>query len=114
MSEMQKLMIQINGTKYPIATAEEPDYVTELADEIDKLVKQLMGSSHISVNEALVLICLSYLDAYKKSEKSADHLRAQIAEYLEDASKARLETSEARREIARLEGRLRGKEAPSR
>lgn len=109
MSEMQKMTIQIGGVKYPITTAEDPAYVEELAKEMDKLARQLMGNSRMSINEALVLMALSYLDAHKKSERSADHLRGQIAEYLEEAAKARMEAGEARKELTRLENKLKGK-----
>ena len=111
MTEYHKLIVEIYGGKYPIKTVEEPDYVSELARELDKATRELMkNGSSASLNEALVLLALSYLDAYKKSEQSADHLRGQIAEYLEDAAKSRAEVGEARKEIARLEGQLSGKE----
>lgn len=114
MSEKQKVVVQINGNKYPITTAEDVEYVNEMAKEIDRMVHQLMDDTHLSMNEALVLISLSYLDAYKKSEQSADHLRGQVAEYLEEASKARIEAAGAKQELERLESRVKGKEAAAR
>lgn len=110
MAEVHKMVLQVNGMKYPITTAETEEYVGELGKEIDRSVRAMMENSRISVNEALVLCCLNYLDAYRKSEESADHLRGQIAEYLEEAAKARAEAVEARRELERLESRLKGKE----
>lgn len=107
MSDMQRAVITIAGTRYPITTAEEPVYVEDLGREIDRQVKQLIGD-RMTVNEAMVLLCLHYLDSYRKSEKSADHLRGQIAEYLEEAAKARAEAGEARKEIGRLESRIKG------
>lgn len=114
MAENNKLLIQINGVKYSITTAEEPGYVQDMGRQMDKSVRQLMGASpNMSLNEALVLIALSYLDAYKKEEQTADNLRNQIAEYLEDAAKARLEAGEAKREVARLERKLGNKDGKS-
>lgn len=110
MSEKKKLVLNINGMKYPITTRESEDYVSELSREIDRSVRQMMDNSRMSVNEALVLLCLNYLDSYKKAEQGADHLRSQIAEYLEEAAKARAEAGEARKELARLEERLKAKE----
>ena len=37
---------------------------------------------------------------------SADSMRSQIRDYLEDAAKAKLEAEEAKRELARLRGEL--------
>lgn len=105
-----KLIVEICGGKYPIKSSEAPAYVQELGRELDRSVRELMRENKsLSLNEALVLAALSYLDAYHKSEKTADHLRGQVTEYLEDAAKARLEASEAGREITRLERLLSAK-----
>lgn len=109
--ESNRITILVNGTKYHIVTQEEPAYVAGLAHKLDGTVRELMeGSRGVSFNEALVLIAMSYLDSYEKAEKSADNLRGQIAEYLEDAAKARMEAGEARRELQKLERRLAGRE----
>lgn len=106
MAEVHKVMIQVNGMRYPITTSEPEDYVLELSKEIDRTVRMIIDQSKVSANEALVLCCLQCLDAFCKAEDSADHLRSQIAEYLEEASKARAEANEARRELAEMELRL--------
>lgn len=103
MAEVYKATLQINGIKYPITTTEPEDYVEELGREIDRAVCSIIDQSHVSLNEALVLCCLNYLDAYRKSEGVTDHFRNQIAEYLEEASKARAQAMDARKELARLE-----------
>lgn len=106
MSETKKIGLYINGTKYAITTQEDQSYVEELGRDLDQAVHQLMDGRYRSLPEALVLTSLSYADAYKKAIQSADHLRSQIAEYLEDAAKARQDADEARRELARLESML--------
>ncbi|MDR2932977.1 MAG: cell division protein ZapA [Oscillospiraceae bacterium] len=99
-----KLTVQIYGNKYPITFQEDPSYVQQLAAEIDKTVTDLMrNSGRMSINDALVLTALNYLDACRKAEDGADNLRKQITAYVEDAAKARMELSEARKEIARME-----------
>ena len=45
---------------------------------------------------------LDQADACKKATASADNLRAQIKDYLEDSARARMEVDVARREIERL------------
>lgn len=110
MAETQKVILTINGNKYPITTAENESYVRGMGVEIDGALRDLMNSSRLALNEALMLLCLSYLDAYNKSEKNADNLRGQIAEYLEEASKARQQAAEVRKECQRLEERLKQQE----
>ena len=51
---------------------------------------------------AAVLAALDYCDEAVKATESADNLRSQIKDYLEDSSQARMEAEEARREIEKL------------
>ena len=109
MADMRKVLLVIAGNKYPITTVESESYVRAMGEEIDEALAELMDNSRLALNEALMLLCLSYLDAYKKSEANSDNLRGQIAEYLEEASKARQQADEAGKEIQRLEARLKEK-----
>ncbi|MCL2068435.1 MAG: cell division protein ZapA [Oscillospiraceae bacterium] len=94
-----RLTIEIYGTRYSITTTEDAQYVQDIAREADKALTSLMRNSSISLNQALVLMMLHYLDAHKKSEESADHLRGQVTEYLKDAQDARAELSAAQQRI---------------
>ncbi len=100
---MNKIKIEICGAPYVISTTEDETYVKTLGVEIDKQVKQhMLDGSKVSLNGALVLAALNSVDAYRKSEQASDHMRAQLADYLEDATRARVELDDARREITRL------------
>ena len=54
------------------------------------------------MTQAAILLALDYADQCKKAEISADNLRSQIKEYLEDASRAKMDAEIARREVERL------------
>ncbi|MBP0962977.1 MAG: cell division protein ZapA, partial [Oscillospiraceae bacterium] len=58
------------------------------------------------MTDALVLTCFNLLDQNNKAEASADHIRGQLTEYLQDAARARIELEDANREIARLRAEL--------
>ncbi|MEG3006424.1 MAG: cell division protein ZapA [Oscillospiraceae bacterium] len=97
---VNRVRIEIQGGKYVIATPENEEYVKGLSYELDRQVTAIMGQdTRLSLNECLVLCCMSYLDGYKKSEESADRMRGQLSEYLEDAAKARIELDETKREL---------------
>ena len=49
---------------------------------------------------------MEYLDELEKSSASADNMRSQIQNYLDDAASAKVEAEEAKREIARLRREL--------
>lgn len=97
-----RVKIEVFGTEYPITTQEDPAYVRQMGEEIDGSVRSIMKSTGISLPEALVLLSLSYLDSYKKSENSADNLREQLASYLEEATQAKIELTKAKADLERL------------
>ena len=98
-----RVKVQICGITLNISTSETSDYLKEIAAQIDEQVTTIMGDSgRVSINDALILAAINYADAFKKSDRTADHLRSQLAEYLEDAARTRIELDESRREIDRL------------
>jgi len=97
------LTVEIYGTNYSITSAEEPEYVRSLAHDVNEMVTDLIQQNGLSLNQALLLICLHYLDSLKKSEQSADHMREQVSEYLKDANSARLALTAIQKEIDRIE-----------
>lgn len=104
---MNRVRIEIMGSGYTLSTPESEDYVQSLAAEIDEQIETMMEQSpKMSLTDALVLCCMNYADSYQKSERSADHMRAQLSDYLEDAAKARIELDDAKREIEKLRQRM--------
>ena len=101
--ELTKVRLQIAGSNYVISTTDSESYVHELAERLDKDMKDILESApSASVTQAAVLAALDYLDELQKSTGSVDNMRRQIKDYLEDASRARMEVDVARREIERL------------
>ena len=99
---MNKIKINILGLNYSINTQEDEEEVLKIVDEINSQAKHLVTDAKISVYDAIVLCLLEYADRYRKSEESADNLRNQLATYIEDASRARIEVDECHRELERL------------
>lgn len=105
--EKNKVRLKIGGSEFAITTPDEPAYVEKIAGEVnEKITKITRDTPRASITMAAILTALDYCDAYKKSEKSADHLRGQIKDYLEDSARARMEADVARREIERLNREL--------
>lgn len=96
-----RVKVLICNSEYVISSNEDPEYVRDIAYRLDETIKELMLSDNsMSVTKALVLCSLSFLDEANKSERSADNLRAQIKEYLDDSSSARDELDELKRELS--------------
>jgi len=101
--EKNRVNLRICGLSYTIITEDDPDYVEELGEFIDKEMKTVNNESPtLSTTQCAVLVALDQADACRKATASADNLRAQIKDYLEDSARARMEVDVARREIERL------------
>lgn len=98
-----RIKISIFGTDYFVTSQEEENYVRAIGDAVEKRITETMEENgRVSVLMAAVLAALDYCDEAKKAMVSADNLRSQIKDYLEDSSRARMEADEARREIERM------------
>lgn len=101
--EKNRVQLRICGSTYSIITEDEPEYVEELGELIDKEMKTVgQEAPTLSTTQCAILVALDQADACKKATASADNLRAQIKDYLEDSARARMEVDVARREIERL------------
>ena len=98
-----RIKISILGSDYIIASEEEENYVRQIAAETEKRIAGITRDNpRLSVTMAAVLAALDYCDEAVKATESADNLRSQIKDYLEDSSQARMEADEARRENEKL------------
>ena len=103
MANKNKVKIEICGSEYFISTNEDELYVIELAAQIESHMKEMMDHNlRISTTMAAVMTALEYADQCAKANDSADNMRRQVKDYLEDAARVRLVSDEARREIDRL------------
>jgi cell division protein ZapA (FtsZ GTPase activity inhibitor) len=104
---MNRIKIEVLGSTYTIATPEEEEYVLALAKDLDGQLRQLLAHNpKMSPVMGLILCAINSADLQKKSEGSADHLRRQLTEYLEDVARTRIELDDARRELDRLKRQL--------
>ena len=108
--DKNKVKVMIAGIEYALSTEESPEYTAMLASSVDEKLKEIRSANpFISTNQAAVLIALQYANDSKKAEMSADNLRAQIKDYLEDASQAKSERDFYKREIDRMKAEQKAK-----
>lgn len=102
-----KVRLTICGSSYVISTSESEDYMQNLADRLNLDMNELMASSNsISITTAAIMTALNYRDELEKASGSADNMRRQIKDYLEDAASAKMAAEEVRRENASLKRRI--------
>ena len=99
-----KVKLTVCRSNYVISTTDPEEYVQSLAERLDRDMNELMNQSpSASVAASAVVVALGYLDELQKNASSADNMRSQIKDYLEDAAKAKLAAEQARREVERLQ-----------
>lgn len=92
-----KVKVTIMGADYSILAEDDPRYVQLLGKELDaKMAGILKVNSRLSTTQAAVLAALDYADESKKATVTADRLREQIKDYLDDASAAKSKADLAR------------------
>ena len=102
-----KVRLNICRSSYVVNTSESEDYMKNLADRLNLDMNELMASSNsVSITTAAVMTALNYRDELEKASGSADNMRRQIKDYLEDAASAKMAAEEARRENASLKRRV--------
>lgn len=102
-----KVRLEICGSSYVVNTTESAEYMQNLADRLNLDMNELMSSSKtVSITTAAVMTALSYRDELEKASGSADNMRRQIKDYLEDAASAKMAAEELRRENASQKKRI--------
>lgn len=99
------ITVTIAGQEYTIVAAEEENYVRRVAGHVDNKVQEVLSSGRASLVESVVLAALNIADEYYKEQEASENLRRQLKEYLEEATKMKLELSEAKREIFKLQNK---------
>ncbi len=98
-----RVSVTIGGRDYTLVAVEEDSYVRKVASHVDQKVKEMMETAHLSVTDAAIMTAVNIADDYFKMVETSENLRSQLKEYLEEASKMKLELSEAKRALFKLQ-----------
>lgn len=102
-----KVKLTICGSDYYIVTDDDVKYTMELGNALDeRLSKLLRENPRLSATQGAVFTALEYADIAAKATQTAEHLRSQIQEYLEDAARARTDAEISKREAERTSKEL--------
>lgn len=99
--QYNKAEIVICGKKYTLQTQDDPDYIREIARQLDyRLREVLQANADISLTDAAVLVALDIFDEGLKANSDIDAIRMQIKSHVEEASVARAERDSALQTLA--------------
>lgn len=97
-----RVTVTIRGQAYTLLAVEDESYVQRVAAYVDKKLGETAGSGLAQIDCA-VLTAMNIADEKFKEQETSENLRRQIKELLEESSRLKLELSEAKRHIFKLE-----------
>lgn len=101
-----RVTIRICGEDYSLITEDSPEYTQKVGSYVAEKMQENLSSSRVSRVDAAVLTALNIADEMFKVRAADDQLRAQVKSYLDEASKAKAEVSNLKRENFRLQQKL--------
>lgn len=100
-----KVTVSIAGQEYTLVGTEDEAYVRKVASHVDAQVREVEAAGRMSLVDSAMLAAVNIADQYFKEQETAENLRRQIKETLEESARLKLELSEAKREIFKLQNR---------
>jgi cell division protein ZapA (FtsZ GTPase activity inhibitor) len=95
--------LTICGVDHVILSEKPREYMEQLGTQLnEEMLRLLRTNGRMSVTQAGVVCALSYMDAAKEAETTAENLRSRIQDYLEDAARMKKEAELSRHEAERL------------
>lgn len=96
------ITVTVGGNEYRLVSSENDEYTRKVAAHVDSKIAEILDGSSFSIIDAAVLAGINIADEYYKVLDTADNLRTQLKDYLEESGRMKMELAELRREIDRL------------
>ena len=100
-----RVTVSICGEEYTLIAEEAPSYMQKVGAYVDGKLSELLEAAKIGRSDAAVLTAVNIADELFKEREAAETLRAQVKEYIDEATKARNEASELKRELFKLQNK---------
>lgn len=98
------IKVRIMENIYGILSDEDEEYVNRIAHAVDHKVRGILeDNARASTTMATILACFDFCDEAAKANESAENLRGQIRNYLDEIATVRADYDKARSAIVRLE-----------
>lgn len=98
-----KIKVVVAERNYILTTSDDAEYVQLVAEYVSEQLEQLSDTSHVSTLDAAIMTALNTTDSYFKEQETAENLRKQVKQYLDEVNQMKLELSETKRELFRLQ-----------
>ena len=90
-----KVTMSICGQEYTLVADESAEYMKKVGALVDQRMDRIQETLHVSQADAAVNLA----DELLKNQAAAENLRRQVKNYLDEATQAKNEASELRRQL---------------
>lgn len=94
-----RITVNICGEDYTLVAEESTAYMEQVASLVDKKMTEIIAGAKVGRGDAAVLAAVNLADELLKSEQTAENLRRQVKDYLDEATQARNEVSDLKRQL---------------
>ncbi len=100
-----RVTVNICGEDYNLVAEEAPSYMQKVGRYVDAKLSELLDTAKVGRTDAAVLAAVNIADELFKEREASETLRAQVKEYSDEATRARNEASELKRELFKLQNK---------
>jgi len=100
-----RVTVDICGQEYTFVAEEAPSYMQKVGSYVGEKMSDLLSSAKVGRTDAAVLAAANIADELFKEREASEGLRRQLKQYLDEASRAKNEASELKRELFKLQNR---------
>ena len=98
-----RVTVTVGGLKYTLLAVEDENYVHRVAAYVNEKLKETGRPGGVSQMDCAVLTAINIADERFKEQEASVDLRRQLKDLMEENAKLKLELSEAKREIFKLQ-----------
>ena len=91
-----KVTMNICGQEYTLVADESAAYMEKVGALVDERMRQVLEALHVSQTDAAAV---NLADELLKNQAAAENLRRQVKNYLDEATQAKNEASELKRQL---------------
>lgn len=98
-----RVTVTVGGLSYNLLSADGEDYVRRVEAYVNDKLKETAQAGRISQMDCAVLTAFNIADDRFREQDASENLRRQCKELMEENSRLKMELSEAKREIFKLQ-----------
>lgn len=102
-----RVTVTIAGQHFTLLTMEDQEYVEKVSAYVDGKICETLNGGKTALLDAVILAAINLADDHFKNLETAENLRSQVKDCLEQSASLKLELSEAKREIFKLQNKKR-------